>query len=131
MKYKISWNSPSQGIQSTEVEALGISQAREQVESMYADVNGFRVNNVSPVFEKKNHTESKESYSSNSSYSSDSSGGGDDFSTIIATMAVLGGAVVALFGLFTLPVGIIAMVLGGGIGWLGMKLAFWMSDRGW
>jgi hypothetical protein len=130
MKYKVDWNSPSQGLQSTTVEAIGISQAREQVESMYAHIEGFRTISVSPVFEKKEYEKPQQSYNSDSTYSS---GGGsdDDFSTIVATMALFVGGVIALFGLFTLPVGILAMVVGGAIGWVGWKLAGWLSDRGW
>jgi hypothetical protein len=129
MKYKVDWNSPSQGLQSTTVEAIGLSQAREQVESMYAHVKDFRVFCVSPVFEKQEYSQPQQSYSS----SSESSGGGsdDDFSTIIGGGAVAAGFFIALFGLFTLPTGIIAMVIGGAVGWIGWKVACWLSDRGW
>jgi len=41
------------------------------------------------------------------------------------------GAFIALIGLFSLPSGIIALVIGGLIGWGGMQLGFWISDRGW
>jgi hypothetical protein len=131
MKYKVAWSSPRQGIQSTTVDALNTFAAQEQVESMYAHIEGFRFISVSPVFEKKEQPEQQQSYSSVSSNSSSSGGDGDDFSTIIGGAAIFAGVIVALFGLFTLPAGIIAMVLGGLIGWLGMKLAFWLSDRGW
>jgi hypothetical protein len=42
----------------------------------------------------------------------------------------LGGFII-LFGLFTLPSGIGAMLVGGAIGWFGWKLACWLSDKGW
>jgi len=128
MKYKVDWTSPRQGIQSTTVDALGPMQAEEQVNSMYAHVEGFRSFCVSPVFDKKEYSEPQQSYSS----SSESSGGGsDDFSTIVGGGAVAAGFFIALFGLFTLPTGIVAMVIGGAVGWIGWKVACWLSDRGW
>jgi len=129
MKYKVSWNSPRQGIQSTEVDALGPMQAQEQVESMYAGVDGFRINHVTPLFYKKEYSEPSQSHSSQSS-----DDGGIDFDSVsefVATAAIMAGGLVALFGLFTLPAGIIAMVIGGGLGWLGWKLGCWMQDKGW
>ena len=128
MKYKVDWTSPRQGIQSTTVDALGPMQAEEQVNSMYAHVEGFRSFCVSPVFDKTEYSEPQQSYSS----SSESSGGGsDDFSTIVGGGAVAAGFFIALFGLFTLPTGIVAMVIGGAVGWIGWKVACWLGDRGW
>jgi divalent metal cation (Fe/Co/Zn/Cd) transporter len=129
MKYKVAWNSPRQGIRSTEVDALNAFAAQEQVESMYAHVDGFRIIHTTPVFEKKEYSKPEQSYSSESS-----SDGGIDFDSVsefVATVGIMGGILVALFGLFTLPAGIIAMVIGGGIGWLGWKLGCWMQDKGW
>jgi hypothetical protein len=131
MKYKVSWNSPRQGIQSTTVDALGPMQAQEQVESMYAHIDGFRLISTSPVFEKKETTSPKQSYTSTSVQSSSSSSDGDDFSTIIGAASFFIAAIAILFGLFTLPTGIGAMLVGGAIGWLGWKLACFLSDRGW
>jgi hypothetical protein len=130
MKYKVAWSSPRQGIQSTTVDALGIMQAREQVESMYAHIEGFNFISASPVFEKKERSEPEQSYNSESSYSSSDSDG-DDFSTMVGTAAFFVAGIAILWGLFTLPSGIGAMLLGGAIGWLGWKLACWLSDRGW
>ena len=129
MKYKVDWNSPSQGIQSTIVEAIGISQAKEQVESMYAHVKDFRVFSVGYIPKKPDHSETERSHNSGESYSS--GGDIDDFSTMIAGGSVVLGFFIALFGLFTLPVGILAMLVGGAIGWVGWKLADWLSDKGW
>lgn len=131
MKYKVDWNSPRQGIRSTTVDALGPTQAKEQVESMYAHIEGFNAFCVSPVFEKKEYSEPEQSYSSSSSSESSVGGDGDDFSTMIGSAALAAGGFIALFGLFTLPTGIIAMVIGGAVGWVGWKVACWLSDRGW
>jgi hypothetical protein len=130
MKYKVSWNSPRQGIRSTTVDALGPMQAQEQVESMYAHIDGFRINHVAPVFEKQ---KTYESYGQQPIKVElvESSGSDDDFSTGVATLGFGIAAVAILWGLFTLPSGIGVMLLGGAIGWLGWKLACWLSDRGW
>jgi len=127
MKYQINWNSPLQGPQSTTVDAINTFAAREQFESMYGAVQGLNVISISPVFNREEHSEPEESYSS------ESSGGGepDDPSVMIASFGVMGGIVVALYGLFTLPTGIIAMVIGGAMGWFGWKAGCWLSDRGW
>lgn len=129
MKYKVDWSSPRQGIRSTTVDALGPMQAEEQVNSMYAHVEGFKTFCVSPVFDKEEYSEPEQSYSSSSE--SSSGGSGDDFSTMIGGGALAAGFFIALFGLFTLPTGIIAMVIGGAVGWIGWKVACWLSDRGW
>lgn len=128
MKYKVDWISPRQGYRSTTVDALGPMQAEEQVESMYAHIDGFRVNCVSPIFEKEEYSEPEESYTP--SYES-SGGSGDDFSATIAGVGILIGGCFILYGMFSLPSGILAMILGGGIGWLSWKLGCWLSDRGW
>lgn len=131
MKYKVDWTSPRQGIQHTTVDALNMSAAREQVESMYAHIDGFKAYCVSPVFEKQERSEPQQSYSSDSENYSDGGGSDDDLSTIIGGGALAAGGFIALFGLFTLPTGIIAMVIGGAVGWIGWKVACWLSDRGW
>lgn len=129
MKYKVAWSSPRQGIKSTTVDALGPMQAQEQVESMYAHIEGFSFISASPVFEKKEYSEPEQSYDSESSYSE--SDGDDDFSVSIGGAGLFVAACFILFGLFTLPTGIGAMLLGGAIGWLSWKVACWLGDRGW
>jgi hypothetical protein len=62
MKYKIDWSSPRQGIQSTTVDAINTFAVREQVESMYAHIDGFSFISVSPIFEKKKYSRPEESY---------------------------------------------------------------------
>ena len=131
MKYKVAWNSPRQGYRTTEVDALNTFAAQEQVASMYAHVDGFRINNTVPVSEKKEYSEPEQSYTSESSDSGDDGISFDSVSEFVATAGIMAGGFVALFGLFTLPAGIIAMVIGGGIGWLGWKLGCWMQDKGW
>ena len=130
MKYKVDWTSPRQGIRSTTVDAINLSAAKEQVESMYAHIEGFNAYCVSPVFEKEERDEPQRSSTSDSS-SSSVGGDADDPSTMIATLGILGGVAVAFYGLFTLPTGIVAMVIGGVIGWIGWKIGCWLSDRGW
>jgi hypothetical protein len=132
MKYKVDWSSPKQGIRSTTVDALNMTAAKEQVESMYAHIEGFKAFCVSPVFEKKEYSEPQQSYSSVTPNSDSGSGGdGDSFSTMIGAASFFIAAIAILFGLFTLPSGIGAMLVGGAIGWLGWKLACWLSDKGW
>ncbi len=131
MKYEVRWSSPTQGTRSTVVDALTLSTAQEQVESMYANIKGFNVIYVTPVFDKKEQPEVSESYSSSSSYESSDVDQNSSFSDVIGGASIFAGAVIFLFGLFYLPAGIIAMVVGGAVGFFGMKLAFLMSDKGW
>lgn len=126
MKYKVAWSSPTQGIKSTTVDAINISAAQEQVESMYANIDGFSLISTSPVFDREEYSEPSDS---GQSYSE--SGGGDSLSTVIGGGAIFIGAVIVFAGFFFLPAGILAMIVGGLVGWLGMKLGFWLSDRGW
>ena len=128
MKYEVRWSSPRQGIQSTQVEALGMIQAREQVESMYYHIEGFRISTISPVFEEQTYSEYEESYhESDDNYGS----GNADISSTIGGIGILIGGLLILLGMFSLPVGILAMIIGGGIGFLSWKIACWLSDRGW
>jgi hypothetical protein len=50
---------------------------------------------------------------------------------MVGTAAFFVAGVAFIFGLFTLPTGIGAMLVGGAIGWFGWKLACWLSDKGW
>jgi len=129
MKYKVAWNSPRQGLKYTEVDAINSFAANEQVESMYAHIDGFKITYTTPVFEKNEQSQPEQSRSSESS--SDDGISFDSVSEFVATAGIMAGGLVALFGLFTLPAGIIAMVIGGGIGWLGWKLGCWLQDKGW
>jgi hypothetical protein len=69
----------SPGIQSTTVDAINTFAVREQVESMYAHIDGFSFISVSPIFEKKKYSRPEESYKQDSTNSGDS----DDISTMI------------------------------------------------
>ena len=51
MKFRVDWTSPRQGNQSTIVEAINQNAAQQQVESMYAHLEGFKAFCVSPIFE--------------------------------------------------------------------------------
>lgn len=126
MKYEVKWMSPRQGLQSTQVDALNVFAAQEQVESMYAHIDGYRYISTSPVFNTQRDVQS-----SNSSPSNNGGGSDDDLSTVIAGVGVTAGFFIALLGLFFLPLGIIAFIVGGLVGWLSWKLAGWLSDRGW
>lgn len=130
MKYKVDWTSPRQGIRSTTVEALGLNQAKEQVESMYGNIEGFKVYCVSPVFEKQESTSSHGDVSINNSHTYSSSSGMGDISGVVGTLSLFAGGVIAIFGLITLPSGIVALVVGGTVGFLGMKLSYLLSDKG-
>jgi hypothetical protein len=73
-----------QGIQSTTVDAINTFAVREQVESMYAHIDGFSFISVSPIFEKKKYSRPEESYKQDSTNSGDS----DDISTMIGAGSV-------------------------------------------
>ena len=130
MKYQVRWVSPKQGLQKTTVDAISPFAAREQVDSMYSHVEGYNVLSVAPVFEKKESPKVEQPYNSDEYHNNESSGD-DEFSVIVGTMAIFLGVGIAFLGLFFLPVGIIAMVIGGAVGWIGWKLACWLSDKGW
>ena len=124
MKYNVKWSAAGLSpVNIQEVEALNPDAAKDVVQSMYGSTEDFRIINVSASSPDVDY----------SSYSSSSGVGGDadDPSTIIATGGIIGGVILVLFGLFTLPVGIFAMILGGAAGRLRWKLACWVSDRGW
>ena len=127
MKYKIAWSSPTQGIQSSTVDAINTFAAKEQFESMYGQIDGLNVISISPLFEEEEYSEPEQSYSSGSS-SGESS---DSLSSVIGGGAFFVGFVIVIFGMFSLPTGIVAMIVGGAVGWIGWKVACWLSDRGW
>lgn len=128
MKYKVDWYSPKQGPRSTEVEAISSYAAKEQVDSMFGEIEGYKSYSVVAVFEEKSQNNNlSENYNSHTPSSSDS----DDFSATITGVGFLVAGIAILWGLFTLPTGIGAMLLGGAIGWLSWKLGCWLSDHGW
>lgn len=130
MKYKVDWSSPRQGIQSTMVDALNMTAAKEQVDSMYAHIDGFKVFCVSPVFEKEKTYQSYEQQPIKVQLVESSDvGSDDDISATIAAGFIVVGGILILLGMFSLPVGIFAMILGGGLGWLGWKIGCWMNDK--
>ena len=131
MKFKIAWSSPRQGIQSTTVDALNSFAAQEQVESIYAHIEGFRFISTTPVFDKQESYETEPSWKSDSSSYVSSDDGDESIGAGIAGVGLLVGGCIILWGMMTLPAGIGAMIIGGGIGWLSWKLGFWVSDRGW
>lgn len=127
MKFKVNWSSPHQGIQKTTIDAINPFAAREQIKSMYAHIDGFNIISISPISDKKESNQSQSSYTSQSS----SGGSSSELSSVIGGGAFAVGFFIALFGLFTLPTGILAMIIGGAVGWVGWKVACWLSDRGW
>jgi len=124
MKYEVKWTAHNQLIESDYVDSLNNSGAESQVRSMRGNMPGFRVIGVYGVRESSNN----HSHCNSNTESSDSY---DELSTIVAGTSVAAGGLIAIIGLFMLPVGIIAGVIGGLIGWLGWKFATWLQDRGW
>jgi hypothetical protein len=132
MKFKVDWTSPKQGICSTTVEALNMGAAKEQVESMYAGIKGFKAFCISPVFDNPKHADTQSLQKQCVIENSTSHVNEDDcLSTSIGGLAITIGAAKILIGLVTLPTGLVGIVAGVTIGWLGMQLAYWLSDRGW
>ncbi len=132
MRFKVDWTSPKQGIRSTTVEAINMTAAKEQVESMYAGIEGFNAFCISPVFDNFKPSKHQQEQESRTIPNSTSEGSDDEsLSTSIGGLAITLGAAIALLGLLTMPLGIFAILAGSAVGWLGMKLAFWLGDRGW
>lgn len=123
MKYEVKWTANNEVIQSDYVDSLNNFGARSQVESMRGNMPGFRVIGVYGSRE----TSEVNSHSSSGNQQHDN----DELSTVVAGISVAAAGLMAIIGLFMLPVGIIVGVIGGAIGWLGWKLAGWLSDRGW
>lgn len=127
MKYEVKWTANNQVVESDYVESLNNFGAEAQVVSMRGSMPGFRVIGVYGVRESSNdNSHSTSTHSDTQIFDSD-----DNLSTMVAATSVAAGGLVAIVGLFMLPVGIIAGVIGGAIGWLGWKLATWLQDRGW
>ena len=101
MKYKVDWSSPRQGIQSTMVDALNMTAAKEQVDSMYAHIDGFKVFCVSPVFEKEKTYQSYEQQPIKVQLVESSDvGSDDDISATIAAGFIIVGGILILLGMY-------------------------------
>jgi len=128
MKFEVKWTANNQGIESDYVESLNNFGAEAQVVSMRGNMPGFRVIGVYGVRESSNDNSHSTPTTSNTQ---DGIFDDEELSTMVAATSVTAGGLIAIVGLFMLPVGIIAGVIGGLVGWLGWKLATWLQDRGW
>ena len=128
MKFEVKWTANNQGIESDYVDSLNNFGARSQVESMRGNMPGFRIIGVHGVRETYDNNSHSTPTTSNTQ---DSVFADEELSTMVAATSVTAGGLIAIVGLFMLPVGIIAGVIGGLVGWLGWKLATWLQDRGW
>lgn len=118
--YEVSWTSPTQGAVRTEVSALNTFAAREQVESMYAHVDGFSVVYVKPVTEEVSYVR-ENNYTQPSHYEAGS--GFDSWGEFVGTCIMLVAMAIILYGLFTLPNGLLFLILGALLAWVAIKVA--------
>jgi len=127
MKYEVKWTAHNSLIQSDIVESLNGIGAQSQVESMRGSMPGFHIIGTYAYNEPIDYS------SSNSSTSTSSSEGYDmDFSANIVVFGLGVSALLFIWGLATISsTGILAMILGGFIGWLAWKVGSWLADRGW
>ena len=127
MKYEVKWTANNNLIQSDIVESLNGIGAQSQVESMRGSMPGFHIIGTYAYNEPIDYS------SSNSSTSASSSEGYDmDFSANIVVLGLGVSALLFIWGLVTISsTGILAMILGGFIGWLAWKVGSWLADRGW
>ena len=129
MKFEVKWTANNQVIESDYVNSLNNSGAEAQVVSMRGNMPGFRVIGVYAVNETRDFSSYQTSNNDNDNV--DRSDSPYELSGTIATFGILGGFVLMLFGLFSMPSGIIAFFIGGFVGWLGWKIGTWLADRGW
>lgn len=131
MKFKACWSSPVQGIQYTEIDAINAVAAKQQMESLYGNIPGFSIAYVSCVMDEKKYPENSQFTHNTISNVDEDFDDDTPLSVFVGTGFVLVGIIIAFLGLFNLPQGLIALIIGGGLGFLGMKITFWMNDRGW
>jgi len=127
MKYEVKWTAHNSLIQSDIVESLNGIGAQSQIESMRGSMPGFRIIGTYAYNEPIDYS------SSNNSTSTSSSEGYDmDFSANIVVAGFGAAALLIIWGLTTISsTGILAMILGGFVGWLAWKGGSWLADRGW
>lgn len=109
---------------------LNDSGARSQVVAMRSDIPGFSVIGTYAIRDGANAIRDENSTSETSS--SVNSGSSDfDFSSNVTLIGISLGCLVSLYGLLSLPTGIVAFFIGGAIGFASWKLGCWLSDKGW
>ena len=129
MKYEVKWTAHNSLIQSDIVESLNGIGAQSQIESMRGSMPGFHIIGTYAYNEPVDYSSSD---SSNSTSSSEGYGYDMDFSANIVTFGLGVAALLFIWGLATITsTGILAMILGGFIGWLAWKVGTWLSDKGW
>lgn len=123
MKFEVKWTAKDQLIMSDYVESLNDSGARSQVVAMRSDIPGFSVIGTYAIRDENSTSETSSSVNSGSS--------DFDFSSNVTLIGISLGCLVSLYGLLSLPTGIVAFFIGGAIGFASWKLGCWLSDKGW
>lgn len=123
MKFEVKWTAKDQLIMSDYVESLNDSGARSQVVAMRSDIPGFSVIGTYAIRDENSTSETSSSVNSGSS--------DFDFSSNVILIGISLGCLVSLYGLLSLPTGIVAFFIGGAIGFASWKLGCWLSDKGW
>jgi len=121
--YEVNWTSPTQGVVRTEVSALNTFAAREQVESMYAHVDGFSVVYVKPVTEEVSYVRENNYTQPDQSSYYEAGSGFDSWGEFVGTCIMLVAMAIILYGLFTLPNGLLFFILGAFLAWVAIKVA--------
>ena len=124
--FEVKWTANNELINTDVVESLNISGAEAQVRSKRDSIPGFRIIGVYGI-----RRESFDSDSYTPTTRDNTPIAEDSVSAGVAGIGFVIGIGAFIVGCFMMPVGILAWIIGGLIGWCSWKLADWLNDRGW
>ena len=125
--FEVKWTANNELIHTDVVESLNMSGAEAQVRSKRDDIPGFRIIGVYAI----NVRESLDWESYTPTTQNNTPIAEDSVSAGVAGIGFVIGIGAFIVGCFMMPVGILAWIIGGLIGWSSWKLADWLNDRGW
>lgn len=124
--FEVKWTANNELIHTDVVESLNISGAEAQVRSKRDGIPGFRIIGVYGIRRKSFDSDSYTPTTRDNTPIAE-----DSVSAGVAGIGFAAGFLAFIIGCFMMPVGILAWIIGGFIGWCSWKLADWLNDRGW
>lgn len=116
--FEVRWIANGQSQNSITVDAFNAISAKDQVQSMYGNLPGFNVRYVDDITGCK-----KEVYSEMYRPSEYSSSGFNSWGEFIGTCIGFVAVVPLIYGLFTMPSGIIFILIGAFLAWVAIQVA--------